>query len=167
MIPSVELIPFPPGDTVVSLIHIDHILVSVEEAGTKPGLLNRVICCEVEVIEEQINTAKHLVAVNRTRCILKDVENDERSFCWFFGEFSDSIVRLGVMKKDMVMISSPTVVKTKLKPKQVLPPNLSSWTIHCVERDPELRVIFLRQEEHHPSQELLGGRGFAPGKKVF
>jgi len=97
-------------------------------------------------MEEQINTAKHLVAVNRTRCILKEVDSGDRSFCWFFGEYSNSMVRLRVMEKDLVIICSPIVVKTKLKPKQVLPPNMSPWTIHCLERDPQPRVIFVRQE---------------------
>ena len=80
-------------------------------------------------MEEQVNTAKHLVAVNRTRCILMVVNSEDRSFCWVFGSYSDIIKMLGVM--DLVMICCPTVVRTKLKPKQVLPPNMSTWTIHC------------------------------------
>ena len=102
-------------------------------------------------MEEQVNTAKHLVAVNRTRCILREVISQERSFCWFFGSYSDSMKMLGVMEKDLVMICCPTVVRTKLKPKQVLPPNMSTWTIHCLERDPQPSVTFFRQDEQQSS----------------
>ena len=58
---------------------------------------------------------------------------------------------LGVMEKDLVMICCPTVVRTKLKPKQVLPPNISTWTIHCLERDPQPSVTFFRQDEQQSS----------------
>ena len=53
-------------------------------------------------MEEQINTAKHLVAVNRTRCILKELDSGDQSFCWFFGEYSDMMLKLGVVEKDLV-----------------------------------------------------------------
>eukprot|EP00092_Neocalanus_flemingeri_P012573 GFUD01013551.1.p1 GENE.GFUD01013551.1~~GFUD01013551.1.p1 ORF type:complete len:322 (-),score=107.52 GFUD01013551.1:6-971(-) len=150
----VELLSLPPGDTAESVLPISYMLATVEEVGTGTADKKSVICCEVEVMEEQINSAKHLVAVNRTRCILKEVETGDRSFCWFFGEYSDSLVRLGVVEKDLVMICCPTVVRTKLKPKQVLPPNMSGWTIHCLEKDPAPRVIFVRKEEQQPSQEM-------------
>ena len=155
MAPNVELLPLPPGDTVHSLIPLNYILAKMDEIGT--GNVDKgkcAICCEVEILEEQINTAKHLVAVNRTRCILKEVNSEVRSFCWFFGEYSNSMVKLGVREKDMVMICCPTVVRTKLKPKQVMPPNMSTWTIHCIEKDPEPSITFFRQEEQEPSKEI-------------
>ena len=49
-------------------------------------------------------------------------------------------------EKDLVMICCPTVVRIKLKSKQVLPPNLSTWTMHYLERDPQPRVTFFRLE---------------------
>ena len=83
------------------------------------------MCCVVEKMEDRINTANHMVAINRTRCILMEIEVT----VVFFGLYSDSMARLGVREKDLVMICCPTVVRIKLKPKQFLPPNLSTWTV--------------------------------------
>ena len=32
------------------------------------------MCCVVEKMEDRINTANHMVAINRTRCILMEIE---------------------------------------------------------------------------------------------
>jgi len=137
------------------MIPLNYTLTKVEEVGDGSVMKEKsAICCVVEKMEEQINTAKHMVAINRTRCILMEIESQERSYCWFFGPYSDSMARLGMREKDLVMICCPTVVRTKLKPKQVLPPNLSTWTIHCLERDPQPSVTFFRLEDQELRQEV-------------
>jgi len=154
----VDLLPLPPGETMEAMIPINYAMASVEQVGK--GEVHKEqssICCVVEKMEDQINTAKHMVAVNRTRCILTDVINQQRSYCWFFGAFSDRMLELGVMERDFVMICCPTVVRTKLKPRQVLPPNMSTWTIHCQEKDPQPSVTFLRQEDQEPVKEMNTG----------
>ena len=45
------------------------------------------------------------------------------------GLYSDSMARLVVREKDLVMICCPTMVRIKLKTNQFLPPNLSTWTV--------------------------------------
>ena len=152
----VELLPLPPDQSLVSTIPPNYTLAKVEEVWSKHANKDMIaIFCVVEKMEEQITNAKHLVMVNRTRCILKEISSPSRSYCYFFGKYSNSMTRLGVMENDLVMICSPTVVRTKMKPKQVLPPGLSSWTIHCLEKDPELRVTFFRQKE--TEQNIMEG----------
>ena len=64
------------------------------------------------------------------------------------------MARLGVREKDLVMICCPTVVRIKLKTKQVLSPNLSTWTMYCLERDPQPSVTFFRLEDQEFRQEV-------------
>ena len=77
-----------------------------------------------------------------------------RSFCWFFNSYSDSIKMLGVMENDFVTMSCLTMVRTKLKPKQVLPLNTSTWTINCLERDPKPSVNFLQTAVQSTTEEV-------------
>ena len=50
----------------------------------------------MEKLEEQVNTTKNLVA---TRCNLREVISQDRSFCCYFGSYSDSMEMLGVMER--------------------------------------------------------------------
>ena len=64
------------------------------------------------------------------------------------------MARLGLREKDLVIICCPTVVRIKLKTKQVLSPNLSTWTMYCLERDPQPSVTFFRLEDQEFHQEV-------------
>jgi hypothetical protein len=92
------------------------------------------LCCVVEKLEEQVNTTKNLVA---TRYNLREVNSQDRYFCCYFGFDAG-----GDGEKDLVMICCPRVVGTKQKTTQVLPPSMSTWAIHCLERAPQLSVTF-------------------------
>ena len=61
---------------------------------------------------------------------------------------------LGVMENDFVTMSCLTMVRTKLKSKQVLPLNTSTWTINCLERDPKPSVNFLQTAVQSTTEEV-------------
>ena len=67
-------------------------------------------------------------------------------------------MRLQVKPSDLVVFSNPRVVRTKLKYKQILPADMSGWTIHCVSRERKL-LTFVRMEqgeEEEMMDEALG-----------
>ena len=92
---------------------------------------------------EHITREKHLVSESRIRVILQDTNSGEQFFCWLFGEYSDIFVKEEVKPGDVVVLTSPTTVKTKKKYKQELPANISGWTVHCLTREKKL-VSFVK-----------------------
>ena len=141
----------PPGEESpqVSLAQV-----AGQEVGGDHCLLARV----VSVDTDHITRAEHLVAENRIRLILEDVRSGSNCYCWLFGEYSDAFMRLQVKPSDLVVFSNPRVVRTKLKYKQILPADMSGWTIHCVSRERKL-LTFVRMEqgeEEEMMDEALG-----------
>ena len=149
---SVELLPVPPGCELESLVPADCTLVKGWQAACGPGSF--ALCCRVERLERQITPELHLVKTPRTRCVLRCIASGERAYCWFFGEYSTEAARLGVRDGDAVVVVRPRVVPTKVKWKQVLPPDLGPWTVHCTASPAPMDggpasgpVIFAREDE--------------------
>ena len=133
----VSVLPLPPGEEVDCLLPPgpECPLRSLAEVAGVGLEAEHCLCLRVETVETHITHQTHLVAENRLRCVLRDVMSDLKCYCWFFGDYSDLLVRHAVTAGDMVIMVRPRVVKTKLKYRQVLPEDMSCWTIHCLMRD--------------------------------
>ena len=84
---------------------------------------------------DHITREEHLVSENRLRLILRDSVSGEKFYCWLFGEYSDAFVSRRMRPSDLLVLTKPSVSKTRLKYKQVLPPDMSCWTVYCLTRD--------------------------------
>ena len=157
----VSTLPLPPGEEVDCLLPPEpecplKTLAEVAEAGMES---QHCLCLRVETVETHITHQTHLVAENRVRCVLRDVMSDLKCFCWFFGDYSDHLVSHGVRTGDMVIMVRPRVVKTKLKHRQVLPEDMSPWTIHCLMRDRRpVTLVKVEQERRKEAEEAPPGQ---------
>lgn len=74
---------------------------------------------KVVSIEEHITKEVYHVAENRIRSTLECLVSGERAWCWMFGEYSDQMVDRALVPGDKIILYNPSVVRTKLKYKQV------------------------------------------------
>ena len=155
----VSVLPLPPGEEVDCLLPPEpecpiKTLAEVAEGGLRG---EHCLCLKVETVETHITFQTHLVAENRVRCVLRDIMSDLKCYCWFFGDYSDQLVSHGMRTGDMVIMVRPRVVKTKLKYRQVLPEDMSCWTIHCLMRD-RRPVTLVKVEQEERRKEAPIGR---------
>ena len=150
----VSVMPLPPGEDVDCLLppEPECPLRSLDEVGGGEVRGEHCLCLRVESVETHITQQTHLVAENRVRCVLRDGMSDLKCYCWFFGEYSDELVRHGVRTGDMVIMLRPRVVRTKLKFKQVLPEDMSCWTIHCLMAD-RLPVTLVKVDQERRKEQ--------------
>ena len=115
----------------------------------------------VSVDTDHITRAEHLVAENRIRLILRDARSGSKCYCWLFGDYSDTFVSHRMKPSDLVVLRNPRVVQTKLKYKQILPADMSDWTIHCLSREKK-KITFVKmelsEEDQAPGEEKMCGR---------